>query len=106
MTGPDRPVRQPANAQTSSLLTCNLRPDPRGVPGEWTWSSGEMRRAVLGAGGIGGLLAAAFARTRAEVTLLLRPETLDHVQGRRGYWWRWWRCARGGCGRRLGAGRR
>ena len=31
-----------------------------------------MRHAMLGAGGIGGLLAAALARTGAEVTLLLR----------------------------------
>src|SRR5438105_3700566 len=76
MTGPDRPVRQPANARTSSLLTCNLRPESRLQPRaatEWTWSSGEMRHAVLGAGGIGGLHAAALARTGAEVTLLLGP---------------------------------
>ena len=52
-----------------------------------------MRHAVLGAGGIGGLLAAAPARTGAEVTLLLRPETPDHSRERRGCWWR---CARGG----------
>src|SRR5437764_9057315 len=94
MTGPDGPVRQPANVRTSSLLTCNLRPESRLQPRaatEWTWSSGEMRHAVLGAGGIGGLLAAALARTGPEVTLLLRPETLDHLRRRRGYWWRWWR---------------
>src|SRR5581483_2340214 len=35
-----------------------------------------MREAVLGAGGIGGLIAAALARAGAEVVLLVRPETL------------------------------
>lgn len=35
-----------------------------------------MRHAVLGAGVIGGLIAAALARSGAEVTLLLRPESL------------------------------
>ena len=41
-----------------------------------------MRHAVLGAGGIGGLLAGALARAGAEVVLLLRPETLARYDGR------------------------
>jgi 2-dehydropantoate 2-reductase len=41
-----------------------------------------MRHAVLGAGGIGGLLAAALARAGADVLLLLRPETLAAYPGR------------------------
>jgi 2-dehydropantoate 2-reductase len=41
-----------------------------------------MRHAVLGAGGIGGLLAGALARAGAEVVLLLRPETLSRYEGR------------------------
>lgn len=36
-----------------------------------------MRHAVLGVGGVGGLIAAALARNGEDVTLLLRPETLD-----------------------------
>lgn len=40
-----------------------------------------MRHAVLGAGGIGGLIAAALARSGAEVTLLLRPESLSAYSG-------------------------
>jgi 2-dehydropantoate 2-reductase len=40
-----------------------------------------MRHAVLGAGGIGGLLAAALARGGAEVVLLLRAESLARYQG-------------------------
>jgi 2-dehydropantoate 2-reductase len=35
-----------------------------------------VRHAILGAGGIGGLLAGAFAHSGAEVVLLLRPESL------------------------------
>ena len=35
-----------------------------------------MRHAILGAGGVGGLIGAALARTGAEVLLLLRPESL------------------------------
>jgi 2-dehydropantoate 2-reductase len=35
-----------------------------------------MRHAILGAGGIGGLVGGALARTGAEVVLLMRPETL------------------------------
>ena len=35
-----------------------------------------LRHAVLGAGGVGGLLAAALARAGADVVLVLRPETL------------------------------
>jgi 2-dehydropantoate 2-reductase len=41
-----------------------------------------MRHAVLGAGGIGGLIAAALARVGAEVIVLLRPETLERYDGR------------------------
>ena len=41
-----------------------------------------MRHAFLGAGGIGGLLAAALARSGADVLLLLRPETLAGYPGR------------------------
>lgn len=41
-----------------------------------------MRHAVLGAGGIGGLVAAALARSGAEVTLLLRPQSLAAYHGR------------------------
>lgn len=41
-----------------------------------------MRHAVLGAGGIGGLLGAALARAGAEVVLLMRPETLARYGGR------------------------
>lgn len=39
------------------------------------------RHAVLGAGGIGGLLAATLARSGAEVVLLLRPEALALYDG-------------------------
>jgi 2-dehydropantoate 2-reductase len=35
-----------------------------------------VRHGILGAGGVGGLIAGALARTGAEVLLLLRPETL------------------------------
>lgn len=41
-----------------------------------------MRHAVLGAGGIGGLLAGALARSGAAVVLLLRPESLAAYSGR------------------------
>jgi 2-dehydropantoate 2-reductase len=41
-----------------------------------------MRHAVLGAGGIGGLVAGALARSGAEVVLILRPETLEGFEGR------------------------
>jgi 2-dehydropantoate 2-reductase len=41
-----------------------------------------VRHAVLGAGGIGGLLAAALARTGEDVTLLVRPESLARHPGR------------------------
>ena len=41
-----------------------------------------MRHAVLGVGGIGGLLAGALARSGGEVVLLLRPATLSRF-GRR-----------------------
>jgi 2-dehydropantoate 2-reductase len=41
-----------------------------------------MRHAILGAGGIGGLLAGALARSGADVLLLLRPETHARFPGR------------------------
>src|SRR5690349_1315151 len=41
-----------------------------------------MRHAVLGAGGVGGLVGAALARDGADVVLLLRPETLARHPGR------------------------
>jgi 2-dehydropantoate 2-reductase len=41
-----------------------------------------MRHAVLGAGGIGGLLAGALARFGDEVLMLLRPSTLSSFEGR------------------------
>jgi 2-dehydropantoate 2-reductase len=41
-----------------------------------------MRHAVLGTGGIGGLVAAALARADREVVLLMRPETLTRYEGR------------------------
>ena len=41
-----------------------------------------MRHAVLGAGGIGGLIAGALARSGAEVTLLVRPQSLASYPGR------------------------
>lgn len=40
-----------------------------------------MRHAVLGTGGIGGLIAAALARASADVTLVMRPATLDRYPG-------------------------
>jgi 2-dehydropantoate 2-reductase len=41
-----------------------------------------MRHAVLGAGGIGGLLAGALARSGGEVVMLLRPSTRSRFEGR------------------------
>jgi 2-dehydropantoate 2-reductase len=41
-----------------------------------------VRHAVLGTGGIGGLIAAALARAKREVVLLMRPETLERYAGR------------------------
>jgi 2-dehydropantoate 2-reductase len=41
-----------------------------------------MRHAILGAGGIGGLLGAALARTGGDVVLLMRPEALARYGGR------------------------
>jgi len=41
-----------------------------------------VRHAILGAGGIGGLLAAALARAGSEVVLLLRPDSLERYDGR------------------------
>ena len=41
-----------------------------------------MRHAILGAGGIGGLLAAALARAGGDVILLLRPDSLERYDGR------------------------
>ncbi len=37
-----------------------------------------MRHAILGAGGVGGLLGGALARAGRDVVLILRPETLAH----------------------------
>jgi 2-dehydropantoate 2-reductase len=41
-----------------------------------------MRHAILGAGGIGGLVGGALARSGADVVLLMRPETLAGYDGR------------------------
>lgn len=41
-----------------------------------------MRHAILGAGGVGGLIGGALARTGADVVLVLRPETLARHPGR------------------------
>jgi 2-dehydropantoate 2-reductase len=41
-----------------------------------------VRHAILGAGGIGGLLAAALAREGADVVLLLRSDSLERYAGR------------------------
>jgi 2-dehydropantoate 2-reductase len=41
-----------------------------------------MRYAILGAGGVGGLIGGALARRGADVVLLLRPETLARHPGR------------------------
>jgi 2-dehydropantoate 2-reductase len=40
-----------------------------------------MRHAILGAGGVGGLLAAALARADRDVLVVMRPETLDAFPG-------------------------
>lgn len=40
-----------------------------------------MRHAVIGAGGIGGLVAAVLARGGADVVVLLRPQTLESYDG-------------------------
>jgi len=40
-----------------------------------------MRHAILGAGGIGGLVGAALARSGAQVVLLMRAETLAQYEG-------------------------
>src|SRR5450759_2414219 len=40
-----------------------------------------MRHAVLGAGGVGGLLAAALARSGQDVVLLMRAESLPRYPG-------------------------
>jgi len=40
-----------------------------------------MKHAILGAGGVGGLVAAALAQDGEEVVLLLRPETLEAYPG-------------------------
>lgn len=40
-----------------------------------------MRHAVLGAGGVGGLLAGALARAGREVVLLMRPQSLARYDG-------------------------
>jgi ketopantoate reductase len=37
---------------------------------------------ILGAGGVGGLLGGALARSGAEVSLLMRPESLASYRGR------------------------
>ena len=42
----------------------------------------EMRHAFVGAGGIGGLLAAALARAGADVVVLMRAEALERYGGR------------------------
>ena len=41
-----------------------------------------MRHAVLGAGGVGGLVGGALARAGRDVVLLMRPETLERYGGR------------------------
>ena len=41
-----------------------------------------MRHAILGAGGIGGLIGAALARAGADVVLLMRPESITRYDGR------------------------
>jgi 2-dehydropantoate 2-reductase len=41
-----------------------------------------MRHAILGAGGVGGLLGATLARAGSEVVLLMRPETFGRYGGR------------------------
>ena len=41
-----------------------------------------MRHAVLGTGGVGGLIGGALARIGADVVLVMRPETLARYPGR------------------------
>ena len=41
-----------------------------------------MRHAILGVGGIGGLIGGALARAGADVVLIMRPETLANYSGR------------------------
>jgi 2-dehydropantoate 2-reductase len=41
-----------------------------------------MRHAILGAGGVGGLIGALLARAGSEVVLLMRPETFARYRGR------------------------
>lgn len=41
-----------------------------------------MRHAILGSGGIGGLVGAALARAGSQVVLLMRPATLERYSGR------------------------
>jgi 2-dehydropantoate 2-reductase len=41
----------------------------------------DMRHAVLGSGGVGGLIAAALARTGVDVVVLMRPQTLASYGG-------------------------
>jgi ketopantoate reductase len=45
----------------------------------------KMRHAILGAGGVGGLIGAALARSGESVTLVLRAEALTNYPG---YRWR------------------
>jgi ketopantoate reductase len=42
-----------------------------------------MRHVVVGAGAIGGLLAAALARAGVDVVVLMRPQTLADYEGHR-----------------------
>src|SRR5262249_56619673 len=50
---------------------------------EWkTCDDSPVRHAILGAGGVGGLLAGALARRGASVLLLMRPATLEQYGGR------------------------
>src|SRR5438876_2932103 len=44
--------------------------------------SPTMRHAILGAGGIGGLVGAALARDGGDVALVMRPDTLARYSGR------------------------
>jgi 2-dehydropantoate 2-reductase len=41
-----------------------------------------VRHAILGTGGVGGLIGGALARSGADVVLLMRPETLERYGGR------------------------
>src|SRR5207244_6137481 len=55
---------------------------PRRRAGRLRGQAGLMRHAVLGVGGVGGLIGAALARGGAEVVLLMRPEALARYGGR------------------------